>query len=91
MLHFRAGLRLMKLVRRRGLEPPRAEAHQPLKLARLPNSATAARDESRGPVSGLQTKLRRTKTGLPVSGSATQPYPKPLRSPGFQLGGGSPA
>ena len=26
----------MILVRGRGLEPPRAEAHQPLKLARLP-------------------------------------------------------
>ncbi len=30
------------LMRAEGLEPPRAEAHQDLNLARLPNSATPA-------------------------------------------------
>src|SRR5206468_2882775 len=38
------GDRLGRIVRVEGLEPPRAEAHQDLNLARIANSATPARE-----------------------------------------------
>ena len=85
------------MVRKGGLEPPRAFTHQILNLARLPNSATFASRTADRPAAGPRSILKEgglVKKGLAQGKELTNrydvlanPLPRAARSRAVRTGG----